>query len=476
MGEREALLAAVIADPDDDLPRLVYADWLEERRAGSDVARARLIRLQIELARMSDEDDRRGAYKAESDRLIERHWREWGYGVRDGTASYYKATFHRGFLASMSLVGEDLFDPAVDALLAHEPITSFYIPAIDTFPAVVTRWPHLPRIRELSFGDVGDRDKLKALLRSPRLTGLRSLDGSGLFGEDDVALIATDPRFAGLTNLGLHGNDLPDRAVEMIARSTILSRLTDLDISANRTTSAALQALADSPLADRLTSLELRQYAWRDSALGRRAADLLARFRGLKSVDLRGQRIGDDGAAVLARSPLLSSLRTLRLSENALSLQGVTELLSSAHLTGLEVLVLSDNSPGGEWVHVFANVGPRPLRGLWLERTQLDARAASILATTPALAELRDLSLSGNPIGDEGAFALAWSTMLPRLRKLKLGSCEIGDEGATALADSSELSRLEVPGGLAVAGNRYGPKAARRLIERFGYDPGAPDR
>jgi uncharacterized protein (TIGR02996 family) len=30
MTEREALLAAVIASPDDDLPRLAYADWLDE--------------------------------------------------------------------------------------------------------------------------------------------------------------------------------------------------------------------------------------------------------------------------------------------------------------------------------------------------------------------------------------------------------------------------------------------------------------
>ena len=30
MGEREALLAAVVADPDNDLPRLVYADWCDD--------------------------------------------------------------------------------------------------------------------------------------------------------------------------------------------------------------------------------------------------------------------------------------------------------------------------------------------------------------------------------------------------------------------------------------------------------------
>lgn len=45
--ERDALLAAVLAAPDDDLPRLVYADWLDEH--GED-RWADLIRVQCELA------------------------------------------------------------------------------------------------------------------------------------------------------------------------------------------------------------------------------------------------------------------------------------------------------------------------------------------------------------------------------------------------------------------------------------------
>jgi uncharacterized protein (TIGR02996 family) len=31
MNHNDALLQAVLASPDDDTPRLVYADWLEER-------------------------------------------------------------------------------------------------------------------------------------------------------------------------------------------------------------------------------------------------------------------------------------------------------------------------------------------------------------------------------------------------------------------------------------------------------------
>ena len=48
--EQEALLANVAANPDDDLARLVYADWLEERGGEAETARAKFIRLQIARA------------------------------------------------------------------------------------------------------------------------------------------------------------------------------------------------------------------------------------------------------------------------------------------------------------------------------------------------------------------------------------------------------------------------------------------
>lgn len=47
MDEREALITAILDAPDDDLPRLVLADWLDEHGEND---RAEFIRLQIELA------------------------------------------------------------------------------------------------------------------------------------------------------------------------------------------------------------------------------------------------------------------------------------------------------------------------------------------------------------------------------------------------------------------------------------------
>ena len=48
-------LEAILAQPEEDTPRLMYADWLEEKGEGD---RAEFIRLQIESARLPEGDPR----------------------------------------------------------------------------------------------------------------------------------------------------------------------------------------------------------------------------------------------------------------------------------------------------------------------------------------------------------------------------------------------------------------------------------
>src|SRR2546429_228451 len=54
MPEERAFLDALAADPGDDVTRLVYADWLDER--GDD--RAAYLRGEVELAALADHDAR----------------------------------------------------------------------------------------------------------------------------------------------------------------------------------------------------------------------------------------------------------------------------------------------------------------------------------------------------------------------------------------------------------------------------------
>ena len=58
MSDRAAFLQAIIAAPEDDGLRLVYADWLDEQGSEADSARAQFIRLQIEASRLSANEER----------------------------------------------------------------------------------------------------------------------------------------------------------------------------------------------------------------------------------------------------------------------------------------------------------------------------------------------------------------------------------------------------------------------------------
>src|SRR5437868_6707171 len=69
MPTEEAFVQAIIADPDDDAPRLIYADWLDEQ---GESERAEFIRVQVALARMDEDDERRPELEARKSELTGR--------------------------------------------------------------------------------------------------------------------------------------------------------------------------------------------------------------------------------------------------------------------------------------------------------------------------------------------------------------------------------------------------------------------
>lgn len=82
MTEREAFIAAIAASPDEDTPRLAFADWLQEN--GED-DRAAFVRLACEIAVLRRElgypsepgsDELRRPWE-QANKLLERCWREW---------------------------------------------------------------------------------------------------------------------------------------------------------------------------------------------------------------------------------------------------------------------------------------------------------------------------------------------------------------------------------------------------------------
>src|SRR5262245_15825451 len=127
MTDGDALHAAILAHPDEDTPRLAFADWLAEQDHPD---RAEFIRVQIELARLTPNEmvpwNRHAiGLRAKEKALLVAHGADWLAPLRaKGEPLQHEAThgqFRRGFV-------EVVWMPAAwfvqwgERLLEHAPI------------------------------------------------------------------------------------------------------------------------------------------------------------------------------------------------------------------------------------------------------------------------------------------------------------------------------------------------------------------
>src|SRR4051794_32461983 len=95
MNQRRAFLQAIAEAPDDDAPRLVFADWLQDE---GDADRAEFVRAQCALARIAADDPRRPELCRREDELLAAHREEWLAADLPAWARP-GAEFRRGFVA-----------------------------------------------------------------------------------------------------------------------------------------------------------------------------------------------------------------------------------------------------------------------------------------------------------------------------------------------------------------------------------------
>jgi uncharacterized protein (TIGR02996 family) len=269
MTDRDSMLRAIAANPDDDTPRLIYADLLDELGGHANAARARFIRLQIEtyshLDRANDADpwevagmcpepnDSFERKRAEAKVLANRYHREWQselptwcnpmFGLVRKTPANL---FARGFIErvttkakTFSLRAMELFESVPVRELELQGGSTRHIPAVFECPALaqlrslrvcwrnvfddlapaLAECPWLSELIELDLSDCGLSARGAGILsRSNRLPALRVIrlgrlcaDAPGdflRFASATVAavrVIATAPRFAFVKELDVRG-------------------------------------------------------------------------------------------------------------------------------------------------------------------------------------------------------------------------------------------------------------------------------
>ena len=190
-------------------------------------------------------------------------------------------------------------------------------------------------------------------------------------------------------------------------------------------------------LAERLVPLtQLTSLNLRGNKIGDAGAASLAAFTQLTSLGLWNNGIGDEGAAALAA---LTQLTSLDLGENKIGDAGAAALAALTQLTSLDLGgdgFNESNAIGDEGAASLAAL--TKLTSLDLGSNRIGAAGAASLA---ALTKLTSLDLRSNKIGEAGAAALA---ALTQLTSLDLVDNEIGDPGAASLAALTKLTSLSL--------------------------------
>jgi uncharacterized protein (TIGR02996 family) len=402
------LLHEIRAAPEDDGPRLVFADHVAARypeHAELIVAQCRGlpdadVRARFDATLPEDQRDRRFERGFATDRcdcpaetFLAHHELLFRINPANGALSLQYASGHVAQLAMSP------------ALRRYTDVRFYDTYLHDGAAAQLARSPHLGQLAYLGLRDTSlDDDMLRAILTSrayPRLTGL---DLGNIREGQDYTLAGLealpDALFAGaLRSLDLDRMWFDDEVVEVIAR---LPALVELSLSSSRLGDAGMTAFAALP--QRFTSLRLDDCGF-----------------------------GEAGAVALAASPVLSAVTYLDLEGNELGERGHVALVRSPHLGPLRTFTLARSRASAEVARAIAASNLRhTLEDLNLSRAAIGADGAVALATT-GFARLARLGLHGNRIEDRGAVALIESPVMATLRWLDLSSNDVGDATARAL-------------------------------------------
>lgn len=247
----EPFVAAVVSRPDDDLPRLVFADWLDEH---DDPERAEFIRIQCRLAesgggplwasmrpqahmkRLRPDADELQALEHRQTELWAENRTLWMQELPECLGS--TLLFRRGFVDEVAIRHPGGLMRDSDSLFALAPVTaiSFWQPALELLRGPLERAGWLSRIARL---------KLVPAIEDYTL------------GDDAAELLANSPGVAGVRELSLPASDMSDRGAFSLASSAFARQLTRLDLSQNRIGNHGAERLAEVLSPDSLKWLNL---------------------------------------------------------------------------------------------------------------------------------------------------------------------------------------------------------------------------
>jgi uncharacterized protein (TIGR02996 family) len=323
--DEDGLVRAIWADPFDEVPRLVYADWLDER--GSHL-HAAILRA-------------RGAERS-------KHWEALVAHMQGSTPWEFMPSLSGEGLVGVVMYVRSLraktFQRDCPAWLRRHHIVKMTVWGASGNWADFFSCDWLAHTRGLSF--YGNRfDAVDALAASPHLAGLASLTlNPNWVPLDRLASLFRDGGLRGLCHLARPDTTLELNTLQAIADAPFAPHLRHLAVG--RMTEEPMAFLGESSTLAGLVTLSLEVFGDSEAKALADAAGLVS----LRNLDLTGSWFLDVGADALVNSPLLKQLRFLRLKTahhapamerlaRAIPLNCRVVLAEGSHVSGRDALV-----------------------------------------------------------------------------------------------------------------------------------------
>jgi uncharacterized protein (TIGR02996 family) len=350
VAREEELLAAIAAAPDDDEPRMVYADWLTDRGD----ARGELVSLQVRLARADANDEPLDQHERVANRahgIATMHKKAWTAPLRAIADAYYE--MRRGLFEHAAKLPANFFG-AIDRVHAIAPLLRSITvkdPLVQPFLASAAS----RRFAELRFETPRIDEELPARL-ADAVGALRSIHFEAPYFESQRAMRAFARWRVPVEHFGLLLQN-PSRRVPRVEDDFLaqlfenIGNVRSLHLANVRCTGE----IGVYPFAE-LESLEIiaSTLCWQN------LPELFARMPKLVSLHIAYCRISPDDIAALFRA--CPRLRRLTMRENTYMHEIIPALVP--HLPRLRRLDLSNNTIDGREVTQLANADLSALRSL----------------------------------------------------------------------------------------------------------------
>ena len=475
----DAFLEAIRESREDDTPRLVYADWLDEQ----DDPRGEFIRVQCEIARLeaSGEDPLRLRELRRHDRgLLDDYKAEWTAPL-DRWQAFVR--FHRGLVDEASFTAADFVEHAAEIFEAVPTLAHLRLRGSLRHIAYLAEVPELSLVTglELPMGFPRPQD-LRLLLHSPHLLRLRSLSlANCLIGSEGMAVLATSPIRNQLASLNLQCNRITKDDVGRLMMLLDRNHLLSLNLAENYLSADTMQSVASY-----VWENELQEFTFSRNRIGERGIDALLNspfMRSLRVLRLSGCDLSQGGLDLMARWSRLEHPRTFRhvevldLSDNGIE-RSLSALGGCGEETGLRDSDLSRNPFNHfELDSLFRAIDPDRLVRLNLSRTgiaEYDMAAVNTLGHDYPMPRLRELDISYCDLNAKNLIRLIESPHFDSLERLILSGNAVTPSVVEALLKSKFLDQLQWlelnPDGWRADSNPW-----RQLKERLGDRVDLPD-